>query len=193
MWWCPSPSCARSGRYVPTTTCAASARGGGTPQTSRIFARAEHAGIAPSPPGLNDPSPPPLLHRDEIKDRLEGLYTGRIVRARESGAPIRPGSPAAPIATRDSGDKDSDKDSAYAASQAAMGAQIRTVEEAREFAADAARYDAAIRATARARGHGAERAAIDGADADPEDVNVLGFAETAGGSRRAPARSRSMV
>ena len=121
------------------------------------------------------------------------MYTGRIVRARESGAPIRPGSPAAPIATRDSGDRDSDKDSAYAASQAAMGAQIRTVEEAREFAADAARYDAAIRATARARGHGAERAAIDGADADPEDVNVLGFAETAGGSRRAPARSRSMV
>tara|TARA_B100000405_G_C16655003_1_gene399861 strand:- start:470 stop:823 length:354 start_codon:yes stop_codon:yes gene_type:complete len=117
------------------------------------------------------------------------LYTGRIVRARESGAPIRPGSPAAPIATRDSGDKDSDKDSAYAASQAAMGAQIRTVEEAREFAADAARYDAAIRATARARGHGAERAAIDGADADPEDVDVLDF----GGSTRAPTRSRSMV
>ena len=169
---CRSP-CARSGRYVPTTTCAASARGGGTPRKPpAFFARAEHAGIAPSSPGLNDPSPPPLLHRDEIKDRLEGLYTGRIVRARESGAPIRPGSPAAPIATRDSGDKDSDKDSAYAASQAAMGAQIRTVEEAREFAADAARYDAAIRATARARGHGAERA-IDGADADPEDVDVL--------------------
>mmetsp|Transcript_14573 Transcript_14573/g.61543 ORF Transcript_14573/g.61543 Transcript_14573/m.61543 type:complete len:167 (+) Transcript_14573:1512-2012(+) len=131
--------------------------------------------------------------RDEIKDRLEGLYTGRIVRARESGAPIRPGSPAAPIATRDSGDRDSDKDSAYAASQAAMGAQIRTVEEAREFAADAARYDAAIRATARARGHGAERAAVDGADADPEDVVVLDSAETAGGSRRAPTRSRSTV
>lgn len=160
-----------------------------------IFTRAEHAGNAPSPPGLNDPSPPPLLHRDEIKDRLEGLYTDRIVRARESGAPIRPGSPAAPIATRDSGDRDSDKDSAYAASQAAMGAQIRTAEEARELVADAARYDAAIRATARARGHGAERATIDGADADPEDVDVVTdlAAGTAGGSRRAPTRSRSMV
>ena len=160
-----------------------------------IFTRAERAGIAPSTPGLNDPSPPPLLHRDEIKDRLEALYSDRIVRARESGAPIRPGSPAAPIATRDSGDRDSDKDSAYAASQAAMGVQIRTVEEARQFVADAARYDAAIRATARARGHGAERATIDGADADPEDVDVVTdlAAGTAGGSRRAPTRSRSMV
>ena len=122
------------------------------------------------------------------------MYSDRIVRARESGAPIRPGSPAAPIATRDSGDRDSDKDSAYAASQAAMGAQIRTVEEARQFVADAARYDAAIRATARARGHGAERATV---DADPEDVDLEDVdrlaAETAGGSRRAPTRSRSVV
>ena len=66
---------------------------------------------------------------------------------------------------------------------------------AREAFFRTARYDAAIRVTARARGHGAERATIDGADADPEDVDVVTdlAAGTAGGSRRAPTRSRSMV
>jgi starvation-inducible outer membrane lipoprotein len=99
------------------------------------------------------------------------LYSERIARARESGSPIRgPGGAAGPITARDSGDRDSDKDSAYAASQAAMGGQIRTVDEGREGTGTEL-PSMAVRATARARGHGETRATVDG-DADPEDVEV---------------------
>lgn len=100
------------------------------------------------------------------------MYSERTARARESGSPIRgPGGAAGPITARDSGDRDSDKDSAYAASQAAMGGQIRTVDEGQEGTGRSELPSMAVRATARARGHGETRATVDG-DADPEDVEV---------------------
>ena len=93
------------------------------------------------------------------------MYSERIARARESGSPIRgPGGAAGPIASRDSGDRDSDKDSAYAASQAAMGGQIRTVDEGQEGTGRSELPSMAVRATARARGHG-ERARVATSDA----------------------------
>jgi hypothetical protein len=86
------------------------------------------------------------------------LYSERIARARESGSPIRgPGGAAGPITARDSGDRDSDKDSAYAASQAAMGGQIRTVDEGRE-------------------GYGEERATVDGGAGHGEGARARGDA-----------------
>jgi len=116
------------------------------------------------------------------------LYSERIARARESGSPIRgPGGAAASITARDSGDRDSDKDSAYAASQAAMGGQIRTVDEGQEGTGRSELPSMAVRATARARGHGETRATVDG-DADPEDVEVA-VTQPSRGSRA----TRSMV
>ena len=116
------------------------------------------------------------------------MYSERIARARESGSPIRgPGGAAGPIASRDSGDRDSDKDSAYAASQAAMGGQIRTVDEGQEGTGRSELPSMAVRATGRARGHGETRATVDG-DADPEDVEVA-VDQPSRGSRS----TRSMV